>query len=225
VTAAAVAAAVTEGNRRRAAQREVLALRQAGALSGSQAMEVLGARYLMPPGAYLDAVCDLLADPPAAPAPQAAAGPRLVAVTAERLYHTRLHETAEEAGATIGAELDWWGSAGVDEQISPPGSPLAAVTGHYRSAVYSPQRSRADRQRMLLSAVESVAADGVLFYLPPSDTELGWEVPAFIAALADAGVPALVIRHDVLDPAGQAAACGQLTHWLPGLGARLEVTP
>lgn len=227
VTAEALAAAVTAAGRRRAAQRDILALRRTGALAGPRALEVLGARYLMPGGDYADAVAALLADPPAAAA-GAAARPRLVAVTAERLYHTRLHETVEAAGTTIAAELDWWGSAGVDGPVGPPGGPaataLASLTAHYRSAVYSPQLPRADRLRLLLSAIDATAADGVLFYLPPSDEELGWDVPAFTAALDQPGVPALVIRHDVLDGAGRSDIRGQLANWLSGRGARQEVT-
>lgn len=224
VTAEAIAAAVNAANRRRAAQQEVLELRRAGALSGAQAMEVLGARYLMPGDAYMEALGALLADPPGSLPADAPTRPRLVAVTAERLYHTRLHETAEAAGATIAAELDWWGSAGVDDQIDVADGPLSAVAAHYRTGVYSPQLPRLERQRMLLAAADGAGADGVLFYLPPSDEELGWDVPAFTAALDGKGIPALVIRHDVLDDVGQADARGQLVSWLSGLGARLEVT-
>lgn len=221
VAQGALRAAAAVANQRRARQQDVLELRRAGALSAVGAMKVLGARYLMSAPEYLHAVSSVIADPPPSGGPPGR--PRLVAVSAERLFHTRLHEVAEQAGATISAELDWWGSAGVDNPVSLDGEPLRDIGAHYRSDVYSPQLPRSQRSRLLLGTVERTAAHGVLFYLPPSDAELGWDVPAFGASLDELGIPHLTVRHDVLAEASVDDLRKALLGWASGLNPHTEV--
>jgi 2-hydroxyglutaryl-CoA dehydratase, D-component len=220
VTQDALRAACAAANERRARQQDILDLRHAGALSSVTAFEVLGARYLMSAPEYLRAVSNVVADPPPSGGPPGR--PRLVAVSAERLFHTRLHEVVEQAGATISAELDWWGSAGADAPVGLDGDPLSAIGAHYRSDVYSPQLPRSKRSRMLLHAVEQTAAHGVLFYLPPSDSELGWDVPAFGASLDALGIPFLTLRQDVLDECTVDDLRKALLGWASGLNPHTE---
>lgn len=222
VTPEALQDAVKLLNQRREQQRGVLALRRSGALSPVDAMKVLGARYLMSAAEYRHAVGRLLADPPPSGEPEPRL--RLVAVSAEPLFHTRLHEVAEEAGAVISAELDWWGSAGVDAPVSLDHEPLKAIETHYRSRVYSPQLPRSERSRALFEALDSTAARGVLFYLPPSDSELGWDVPAFAEALNGAGIPYLAVRDDVLHEASAQILRKTLADWAAALNPQKEVS-
>lgn len=222
VTSDALRAAADVVNERRARQRDVMELRRSGALSCVAAMQVLGARYVMDGEEYLRAVASLVADPP--PAGAAAGQPRLVAVSAEPLFHTRLHEVTEEAGATISAELDWWGSAGVDAPVTLGEEPLKAIGAHYLAGVYSPQLPRSERSRALFAAIESTSAHGVLFYLPPSDNELGWDVPAFAESLDEAGIPYLTVRHDALDEASAQLLRKALTDWTTQLDPEKEAS-
>ena len=59
--------------------------------------------------------------------------------------------------------------------------------------------------------------DGVVFYLPPSDHQLGWDYPRLKAHLDSTGKPSLLVRHDAATSDGRDAIAGQVKPWLEAL--------
>ncbi|MBV9327644.1 MAG: 2-hydroxyacyl-CoA dehydratase [Chloroflexi bacterium] len=177
-------------------QRELLDLRWQGRLSGVDALQALGAGYLMPPHEYRDALETYLQT-----VDSTRGGPRLLIVTSEPLSHTELHRALESAGALVVAEDDWWGSRAPGANVPFAGSAREAIFQKYwldtaSSSVYpATAREAWLRQHALRPEV-----DGVVFYLPPSDHQLGWDYPRLNAWLSGSGKPTLLVRADATIP-------------------------
>jgi hypothetical protein len=59
--------------------------------------------------------------------------------------------------------------------------------------------------------------DGVVFYLPPSDHQLGWDYPRLNTWLASHGKSTLLVRADVTTPTGFDATRSQAVRFLESL--------
>jgi benzoyl-CoA reductase/2-hydroxyglutaryl-CoA dehydratase subunit BcrC/BadD/HgdB len=197
-------AAISVTNRKRRAIRDLLERRRAGQVSGATAIRAIGAGYVMHPEAYTATLTAFLDD--LVPEPDLAGRPRLLVVTSEPLYHPRLHDALEGAGALVVSEDDWWGARAAGRDIPETGPesepPLAAIFEKYFSD--SPTLGvspRGPREAWLRAQIEQGGAagvDGVAFYLPPSDRLYGWYYPGLKEYLDGRGVPSTMIRDDVL---------------------------
>lgn len=195
--------AIAVTNRVRAVQRRLLDLRWRAALSGVDALVAIGAGYFMPPDAYVAALEQYLRSLQPDPALESRA--RLLVVTAEPLSHTRLHAALEEAGAVVVAEDDCWGSRAPGADVPFAGSAREAVFRKYwldtcSAGVYP----AAARERWLRKHALRPEVDGVIFYLPPSDHQLGWDYPRLNGWLSEHGKRSLLLRSDATTPDGYA---------------------
>jgi hypothetical protein len=105
----------------------------------------------------------------------------------------RLHHAAEEGGASIVAEAHVHGLARLGAPLMLAGdSPESAVARGLRTASVGPRAMR-DRGRWIVEQAAAARASGVIVWLTREEEALAWHVPTQTRALADAGVPALVL--------------------------------
>jgi hypothetical protein len=62
--------------------------------------------------------------------------------------------------------------------------------------------------------------DAVVFYLPPSDRQLGWDYPRLKRWLDDYEKPSLLVRVDATDPSGGIAIRGEIERFVTTLSPR-----
>jgi benzoyl-CoA reductase/2-hydroxyglutaryl-CoA dehydratase subunit BcrC/BadD/HgdB len=127
---------------------------------------------------------------------------RLLVATSEPFTNTDLHRTLEDAGALVVAEDDWWGARAPGDD--PSGGTAEAV---FRKAWLDTATSQvwpaADRDGWLQQQAARADVDAVVFYIPPSDHQFGWDYPRLNAAAEALGKPTLLIRHDASGEAGR----------------------
>jgi benzoyl-CoA reductase/2-hydroxyglutaryl-CoA dehydratase subunit BcrC/BadD/HgdB len=204
ITETRLRSAIAVTNRNRGLQRRLLEHRWQGDVSGVEAMQALGAGYFMPPQDYFRALNSYLDD--LERDPDLVERPRLLIVTSEPLSHTRLHEALESAGALVVAEDDWWGSRAPGADVPLADSAREAIVQKYwldtaSAGVYPAQA----RESWLREHALRPDLDGVVFYLPPSDHQLGWDYPRLKAWLDGHGRPSLLLRSDAIQPEGFAS--------------------
>ena len=219
ITESDMRSAIALTNRARALQRQVMTARADGRRSPAwKPCRSLGASYFIGPAAYADVLEAYLADV-AARKPRAA-GPRLLVVTSEPLQNLALHETLEATGATVLAEDDWWGSRAPGEDVGFSGSALEAILRKYwldtPNAEVNPP---AAREAWFNEQSRRDDIDGVVFYIPPSDIELGWDYPRLLKALNDRGMPSVLLRQDVTTPKGRETIAAAAKTFVGGLRA------
>ena len=194
IGAADLEAAVEESNAARAAVRRLLALRQGRPrLSGTEALALTGPFFLMDRERYT-----VLAHRAAAEAERRTplAGPRLV-VAGAWLDDERLHTLLESQGAVVVAEDGGWGSRSAGRDIERRADVVAAIFDKYYRDGPSVRQFPAAARAWLHDLLD---IDGVVFYLPPDDSVMGWDYPVEQSRLDALGIPSLVIRDDVDDP-------------------------
>jgi benzoyl-CoA reductase/2-hydroxyglutaryl-CoA dehydratase subunit BcrC/BadD/HgdB len=209
-------AAISLTNRARAMQRQLLECRWRAELTGVDAMQALGAGYFMPSDAYAETLAAYLAQ--LQPGPSLQGRPRLLILPSEPLSHLHLHETLEAAGALVVAEDDWWGSRAPGADVSTTGSTVDAILAKYWLDTSTANVYPADaREQWFMEHAARDDVDGVVFYLPPSDHQLGWDYPRLKAHPDSTGKLSLLVRHDAATPDGRDAIHEQVKPWLEAL--------
>jgi benzoyl-CoA reductase/2-hydroxyglutaryl-CoA dehydratase subunit BcrC/BadD/HgdB len=204
VSDSALRQAITLTNAVRGLQRRLLDLRWRSAISGVDALTAIGPGYFMAPEAYATVLESYLTG--LRPDVRLQSRPKLLIVTSEPLSHTRLHEAVESAGALVVAEDDWWGSRAPGADIPLDGSIQEAIFRKYWLDTASPGvYPSSAREAWLRDHALRPEVDGVIFYLPPSDHQLGWDYPRLKSWLSDNGKPSLLLRADTTTPEGSAA--------------------
>jgi benzoyl-CoA reductase/2-hydroxyglutaryl-CoA dehydratase subunit BcrC/BadD/HgdB len=185
-------------------QRQLLERRWSAAVAGVDALTAIGAGFFLPPEDYAVALRAYLDDLPSNPALTAHA--RVLVVPSEPLSHTRLHEAIEAAGALVVAEDDWWGSRAPGANVPFAGSAREAIFQKYWLDTASPGvYPAAAREAWLRQHALRADLNGVVFYLPPSDRQLGWDYPRLKAWLTEHAKPSLLVRADATDADGFAS--------------------
>jgi benzoyl-CoA reductase/2-hydroxyglutaryl-CoA dehydratase subunit BcrC/BadD/HgdB len=196
-----LAEAVAITNRRRAAQRRLQALRWGGKVRGVDALTALAAARFMPPVDYVEALEAWLATIGQTPAQ----GPRVLVATAEPLSEVDLHAAVEAAGAVVVAEDDAWGARAAGDDIDTLGDLTEAITRKVWLDVATPAvNPYEDREAWFRAHALRSDVDAVVFYVPPSDRQFGWDYPRMAAFLEARGKPALLVREDASTPDGRA---------------------
>jgi benzoyl-CoA reductase/2-hydroxyglutaryl-CoA dehydratase subunit BcrC/BadD/HgdB len=197
-------------------QRRLLDLRWQACVSGVDALRAVGAGYFMAPEDYLRALDGYLDS--VDPQPGLETRPRLLVVTSEPLSHTRLHEALESAGGLVVAEDDWWGSRAPGDNVPFAGSAREAIFQKYWLDTASPgvYPSAAREVWLRENAVRPEVA-GVVFYLPPSDHQLGWDYPRLNNWISSRGKPTLLLRADATTPDGFRGVRSQAERFLESL--------
>lgn len=183
--------AIVRGNQVRAARRRIEQLRTDCTLRGSEALIAHGASAFMEPATYVDAVAAITVTEK----PNCGAG--LLVVSADPLSHPDLHHFLEECGGHVVAEDDLWG-ARIGLDVAESGDPFESLVTAYlaepRSLTsYPPEWAYAwFREAVVRSSVK-----GVLFRVPRSDAQLGWDVPHLRRIVEAAGKSWMVIGQDI----------------------------
>ena len=193
---AGLADAIVESNAARALMRRLLSLRQPQPrVSGVMAMTLLGAFSLVDPPTYAAVMTQAIeALEQSAPL----TGPRLLLAGAPA-DGTRLHAVLEAMGAVVVAETGGWGTRSASSDISLGGDPIASIFEHYYEEVPNPREDRA-AEDVWFERVTRAGIDGVVFYLPPDDSVVGWDYPRQRSYADQLGLPSLVVRDDTDDP-------------------------
>lgn len=197
----AVRSAVALINKKRALQRQVLERRWSGGLRGVEAMQVIGAGSFMHPNSYVETMTAYLDRETQENKRRV---PRLLVISSEPLAYLDLHQTLEAEGATVIAEDDCWGSRAPGDDVPLTGVALDGILQKYwldtaGEGVYPAQA----RQGWLKAQALRPEVDGVVFYVPPSDHQFGWDYPALRDWLTELGKPQLLLRWNVTDPEGR----------------------
>lgn len=190
-------AAIAEGNAARAAARQLLSLRGGPPrINGVEALALLGSLFLIDRVRYTTLALRAAAEAAGRTPLQ---GPRL-AVAGAWVDDERLHALLEAHGAVVVAEDGGWGSRGAGRDVEPGADFIAAIFAKYHRDGPGVRQFPAD-DRAWLDALSGSTVDGVVFYLPPDDSVRGWDVPLARRRLDARGIPSLVIRDDIDDPA------------------------
>ena len=216
ITASRLRASMALTNTVRALQRRLQELRWQGRVSGVDALHAIGAGYFMPPDAYAETLAEYLAT--LGSAASLDGRPRLLVLPSEPLSHVELHRALEAAGALVVAEDDWWGSRAPGNDIPPTGDALDGIfLKYWNDTATQNVYPAAPREAWFTTHAARPDVDAVVFYLPPSDHQLGWDYPRLNAWLADQGKPSLLLRHDAATPEGQVTIGEQVRAWLGAL--------
>jgi benzoyl-CoA reductase/2-hydroxyglutaryl-CoA dehydratase subunit BcrC/BadD/HgdB len=193
-----IESAIRVTNRSRALQRELLARRWRRMLSGVDALEAIGAGYFMEPTTYADTLAEYISG--IEPAPQLARRPSILVLSSASLSHLRLHTALESAGALVVGEDDWWGSRAPGSDIATNSNPGEAILQKYwRDTPTSQVTPTEAREAWFRTYAVRDDVDGVVFYLPPSDRQLGWDYPRLKSWLDDHRKPSMRVRSDPSD--------------------------
>jgi hypothetical protein len=149
-----------------------------------------GSRYERIARASLFAPLDHL-DP--GPPPADIAGARVV-LAGSAPPDDRLHRAIEAAGANVVDELCDRSLERLGDPIGPEADPFAALAERAHQARLGP-RSFVDRAEWLVARAQAASADAVILWLVAEEEALVWHVPAQRSALAEAGIPALVLAN------------------------------
>jgi benzoyl-CoA reductase/2-hydroxyglutaryl-CoA dehydratase subunit BcrC/BadD/HgdB len=206
-------AAIVQTNRVRALQRQVIERRWASEIAGVDALRVTGAGYFMAPDLYADTLAAYLGE--LRPDASLSGRPRLLVLPSEPLSHTYLHQVLEQAGGLVVAEDDWWGSRAAGDDVPPTGSALEGVFLKYWLDMATANVSPAgERESWFVAQLGRPEVDGVVFYLPPSDHQLGWDYPRLKSLVEECGKPALLVRDDAAQADSRDAIAQHVRGWL-----------
>jgi hypothetical protein len=139
----------------------------------------------------------------------------LLVLPSEPLSHIYLHQVLEQAGGLVVAEDDWWGSRAPGDDVLPTGSALEGVFLKYWLDMPTVNVSPAEqRESWFVAQLRRPEVDGVVFYLPPSDHQLGWDYPRLKSLVEQRGKASLLVRHDAAQADGREAIAQQVRGWL-----------
>jgi benzoyl-CoA reductase/2-hydroxyglutaryl-CoA dehydratase subunit BcrC/BadD/HgdB len=203
-TRESLAQAITVMNRYRRLLRQFVEVRRRSpaVVSGSEALQVIGAGRFMAPADYADVLERYLAG--LRPDPALAACPRLLVMSSTPLAYQTLHQALESAGAVVVAEDDWWGARAVGPEIDLEGDLVEAIFDHYHR--HTPNRAiypATARLEWMYAEMVRPDIDGVVFYMPPTDRAMGWDYPRLRQFAESRGRPSLMLRQDVMAKAGR----------------------
>ena len=105
----------------------------------------------------------------------------------------RIHAIIEQAGASVVSEAHALNLRRLGDAVTlRDAAPERALVRHLRSVSKSP-RAFTDRAAWLVQRAADARADAVVIWLTREDEALAWSVPAQRRALAEAGVPFLIV--------------------------------
>jgi benzoyl-CoA reductase/2-hydroxyglutaryl-CoA dehydratase subunit BcrC/BadD/HgdB len=173
----------------------------------------VGAGYFMPPQGYSEALTDWLSR--LARDVELARRPRVLVLSSESLSGVHLHAALEASGALVVAEDDWWGTQAPGADISLGGAAKEAILQKYWFETPTSAVNPAERREAWFR-VHAIRddVDGVVFYLPPSDRQLGWDYPRLKAFLDHNHKASIRLRVDVADSRAGAIIQADIAAWL-----------
>ncbi|MEP7311107.1 MAG: 2-hydroxyacyl-CoA dehydratase family protein [Pseudomonadota bacterium] len=127
----------------------------------------------------------------------------------------RLHQAAEAAGWSVVGETHGRSLARLGPKVTESTADPAAAIGSQRHAAAAGPRGFGDAASSLLMAARRKRARAVVLWLTREEESLVWHVPAQRAALAAAGIPALVLTSRSWN--ADDGATDEITGFLGGL--------
>ncbi len=214
LTADSLKAACVLTNQIRALHRQIQDLRFEGRLSGSQALKVIGAGVFMDLSDYARDLQQLITHLTLRPA-ISKKGSGVMIISAEPLRFTQLHEMIEDVGGTIMAEDDVWGSRTASHDIAADGSIEDAIFAKYTVHSSGPDSFPASkRDEFLNEMLKRDEIGAIVFYVPPSDRKLGWDLPRLTQKIEATGLPCIKLFHDLANPKGAESIKSELREFL-----------
>jgi benzoyl-CoA reductase/2-hydroxyglutaryl-CoA dehydratase subunit BcrC/BadD/HgdB len=211
VTDDALTTAIGLHDEQRRLLREVAAWRRSDPprLRGTEALAIFAAAMRLPVGEHIERLRALLADPPE-PVPD---GQR-VFLTGSAHDTPHVYVTLEEHGYLVVGEDHDWGDLWCAVPVHGRGVRALAERYQFRGPVAS-RSSMAVRAAYTTAAARACGAERVISYARRLDQAPAWDFPAQRAALADAGIPAILLKHQEYgkvmlpdDARGQATGVG-----------------
>jgi hypothetical protein len=126
-------------------------------------------------------------------APAAVAGTGRCLLAGSMPPDERLHRTIDATGMSVIAEAHALAPGQLGTELDLKGAPLEqALARHLRRTSTGP-RAFFDRAAAVVERARTVRADAVVLWLTREDEALAWSAPALQHALADAGLPMLLL--------------------------------
>jgi len=199
----ALAAAITQRNRRRAAFAALSAQRSTPAPPlGSTVARLSRASDLCTADILDAALAAWLKETRAA-----GTGPRLL-LAGSAPPDERLHVLIESAGGCVVGEAGEHSLARLGSAVDNSDDPLRSLAAHYHELPYGP-RAFADRAADIAQQVGRCRAQGVILWVIEEDESMVWDLPGITRTLGDARVPLLALsrrRWDARDDTGERIA-------------------
>lgn len=194
VTSEELTRAIALCNQSRQLLQELQTLRgpQPPRLAGSQALELIGALQFMPRQEYNELLKTFLEQ-----------AHNLISLKGVRLFvtgstqdHTGFYELVESCGAIIVGEDHEMGSRLFTSQVDPSVDPIEAIVDRYQlRPPSSSQATISERVEALVNQVRASGAEGVIFFIHTADDAPSWDFPAQRKALAELGLPVLLLDN------------------------------
>ena len=128
------------------------------------------------------------------PSPGATVPLTRVALVGSMPAYDQLHLAVEKAGGTVVVEYGDHASSRLGDPIAVTDNILESLATHYWRLRYGP-RTFGARVTDLLSAVREFRVQAVVFWLLEEEEALIWDLPAQLAAVTAASIPALVLTR------------------------------
>jgi benzoyl-CoA reductase/2-hydroxyglutaryl-CoA dehydratase subunit BcrC/BadD/HgdB len=209
----ALTEAIALHNTSRALLGDVVARRNAGAISGSDALQIFGASKFMPKPEHTALLERYLGE--------AASGPKMGArifLGGSPADHLQLYEAIESTGATVVAEDHCWGSRCADFPAAADIAPMEALVERYNKlpacSISFPLAETVGRS---VARAVAAKAQGAIFYVYRGDEPQRWDIPDERAALEKHGIPSLYLAEQPYGVADSEALRRQIAQFIAGL--------
>ncbi len=184
------AVAVCNENRRLLQEVARLRTETAPRLSGTEALQVIGAAMYIPKADHNELLRRLLGDAERLPT---LSGVRLF-VEGSSLDLASFYEIVESYNAVIVAEDNDWGNRYFDTLVDETGDPLDAIADRYHHKAPSPARSTIQqRVDYCLHKALQAGVEGAIFFILSGDNPASWDYPEQRKALEAHGIPTLCL--------------------------------
>lgn len=158
-------------------------------LSGAEALAVIAAGTRLPVREHIGRLRELLADPP-----RSVHSGRRVFLTGSSHDTPHVYDALEKAGHVIVGEDHDWGDLLYGVRVN--GSTVDDLAERYQhNGPAAPRSSIAARAAHTTAAARACGADLVIAYARRNDHAPAWDFPAQRAALADAGIAAVLLTR------------------------------
>jgi len=198
----------------RAEVRRLLAHRRRAAIGGAAAFRALSAVRTMEIDDHRAALAALNSTLTSAVPDQR---PPALLLSSEPMYTDSLHVAVEAADVVVTAEDSEWGSRIAGGDVGPGDDPLDALLRKYWTDARGPElRPFEARAAWLRAALAEYRPDVVVVHIPPHDRHYGWDYPALLPLIRDAGARAVLVQSATMQDAGAAEATTAVRRALSG---------
>ena len=126
----------------------------------------------------------------------------------------RLHRAIEQSGWVVAGEANDRSLGRLGQPFAPEEDPFTAI-GRRAHATGFGSRSFADPAAGLVEAARRARADAAILWLIEEEESIVWHVPSQVAAMAQAGIPILVLTRRRWK--GDDGAPSEMAAWLQGM--------